>query len=131
MIQHQLFYTGLQRQLHRLVVGRMSPAAKMIVLLRRVHRIVHEHAGVADEFDETISPGGTRVVFGARSQLVVRDIDERPVAIVLLRKSIAQGAPWMTDLIGAHFVTVSLTALLRDLGEVDGRAYQDRHPGGA
>ena len=67
MVQYELIDTSFHRQLDCFVVRRMSPAAKVVVLLRRVHRVVHEHPRVAHELDEPGAPSSTCVVFGALS----------------------------------------------------------------
>ena len=99
----------------------MPPTAEVVVFLRGVHRVVHQHARVAHELDEPAAPLLPRVVLGTRSQLVVRDVHKRPTAVMLLGESVPKGSTRMTDLIGADFVTVSLTALFGHLGEVDRR----------
>src|SRR5262245_57731475 len=56
--ENQLVHAAVERELERVLVRRVSPAAVSVVLLGRVGRVVHEDRRAADEIDEPVPPAG-------------------------------------------------------------------------
>src|SRR5207245_7124714 len=56
---------------HRLLEGGMAPAAVLLELLRRVHRVVDQELRVREECDEVVAPRRRSVVMAPGAELVV------------------------------------------------------------
>src|SRR5688572_2619194 len=121
--EHQAFHVRIERQGDHIVIRRVAPAAMMIVFLACVHRIVHEHAGVAHEAHEILTPMGWRIVLLRCAQLVIRDVDERRPTPVSVGEAISHRAAGVANLRGAHRVAATLQGVVQYRTKVDAGGY--------
>ena len=95
--EHQRLDARVERELDGVLVGRVAPP-RCRWLPSSVYVLCHQDARAKHELDELRAPVGAVVLRRARSQLVVRDINEgRAAAVALSTKRLAERARgWRT-----------------------------------